>query len=145
MRCKDVLHELAGYLYGETEERERVEDHLKVCPSCREALSGMRDTLKLVDRRRRREVGPWFWERYLSKLRFRVEEEKKWRLLMPAPVVTFVFFLFLFILFAMILIRDHQLDPEMFYIAENLEVVENLELLDNFDLIISLDLNEVKR
>ncbi|MCU0244499.1 MAG: zf-HC2 domain-containing protein [Acidobacteria bacterium] len=70
-KCRDLMIEAR---YGELDAagRERLERHLAACPECAAASESLRADLDLMDRRRRPEPGPSFWDGYWDRLSRRV-------------------------------------------------------------------------
>ena len=66
-KCREVLIEA---LYGELDpaEKEAFERHLEACPDCAAERSALSETLGLMDRRRRPDPGPEFWDGYWDRL-----------------------------------------------------------------------------
>jgi Putative zinc-finger len=75
--CEDVRTLMAEALLGELApgDKARLESHLAVCPSCAEEYEGLRETLRLMDKRERPDPGREFWDGYWGRLRERLERE----------------------------------------------------------------------
>lgn len=77
MQCKDTQKTLSAYFEGviSSAEKKGIEDHLKVCPSCRKALEDLKKAGDLVRRLDEIEPPPWLTEKIMA--RIREEEEQK--------------------------------------------------------------------
>lgn len=73
-KCRDMM---IGSLYGELgpADRERFEAHLGACPDCAAEYSVVGATVRLMDRRKRPDPGPEFWDGYWDRLEKRMERE----------------------------------------------------------------------
>jgi hypothetical protein len=73
-KCKDMMIEA---LYGElvSAEREILDAHLSSCPDCASEYSVLGATLRVMDKRRRPDPGPEFWDGYWGRLAARMERE----------------------------------------------------------------------
>ncbi len=77
MNHNDIRHKLSEYMDGTltSEEKTLVEEHLKTCPDCSNALMELRKTVEHI--RKVEEVEPPAWMTQKIMARVRAEEEKK--------------------------------------------------------------------
>ncbi len=85
-KCRDMMIEA---LYGElgAAEKDFLDTHLTSCPDCASEYSILGATLKVMDRRERRDPGSAFWDGYWERLNRRLEREDAAHLApaFPAP------------------------------------------------------------
>ncbi len=74
-QCKAMMMEA---LYGElaSGEKEDFERHLRACPDCAAEYSVLGATLRIMDRKDRRDPGPEFWDGYWDRLERRMTAEE---------------------------------------------------------------------
>ncbi|HAV43193.1 TPA: hypothetical protein DCX15_04185 [bacterium] len=70
MECKEIRELLSPYLDGilEWQEREKIEDHLKLCPKCQEELNALKKTVDLLSSLEEVEPPPHLLERVKEKI-----------------------------------------------------------------------------
>lgn len=75
-RCRGFLVEA---LYGELdpEEKSFLDGHIGSCPACAAEFKALKETMKAMDKRVRREPGREFWDGYWDRLSRRLEMEKE--------------------------------------------------------------------
>ncbi len=75
--CKDFRTLMAEAFLGEPAPADRagLENHLAACPACADEYAGLRETLRLMDKRERPDPGSEFWAGYWGRLMDRLEGE----------------------------------------------------------------------
>ena len=75
--CERYQPRMVEALYGELDEERRAEfdAHLCECADCAALFSELRATADLMDRRRRPDPGPEYWDGYWNRLQQRVARE----------------------------------------------------------------------
>ncbi len=71
MACKDIREQLSAYLEGTVspEDRAAIEDHLKSCSLCSEALSDLSKTLECVKNLEEVAPPPWLTQKVMARIR----------------------------------------------------------------------------
>jgi hypothetical protein len=86
----DRFHDLAVEAFYEelgSEDKAAFDAHLSSCASCAAEYKDMAMTLKVMNKRERRDPGPEFWEGYWGKLEKRLDDESPSTAKTPSPVV----------------------------------------------------------
>ena len=75
--CKEFKKLFVEYLFDELEEEKRgnFESHLSQCSTCASELAEMKQTLEMMDQKRRVEPPEEYWDTYWSRLSTRMEVE----------------------------------------------------------------------
>jgi hypothetical protein len=149
--CEDLEKDLILYYYGDcaVEEQERVEAHLKGCPSCSNFLTGLRTLLPLTIESE--EPPQAFWESYSREMRKKLGAVKQrsawWRSFpgflhpwpVPAMATALVLLLAVTLTFSKGWWRSQDLPPEEEVLLEILPIVQNLEFLETIELLDSIE------
>jgi len=152
--CEDWEKDLILYYYGDcsVEEQERVETHLKGCPSCSSFLTDLRTLLPLTVESE--EPPQAFWESYSREMRKKLGEVKQsgawWKgfpgFLHPWPVpamaTALILLLAVTLTFSKGWWRSQNLPPEEEVLLEILPMAENLEFFRAMDFLDSMDFLE---
>lgn len=161
--CKDLEKDLILYYYGDcsVEEQERVEIHLKGCPSCSRFLTDLRTFLPLTIESD--EPPQAFWEGYSREMRKKlaaVEEKGSWweglfSFFRPWPVPALATALVLALAVTFTLTRDMRRSQErppdeealreILPIAENLDFFKAMDFLDSIDFLEALEGQRIQR
>ena len=87
-KCKKCRNLFTGALYDELDTGQKLffERHIELCQKCRLGYAQMESTLKIMDKRTRKEPGKAFWDSYWNRLARKMEKEealtqrrKSWR------------------------------------------------------------------
>jgi len=75
MQCSDVREKLSAYLEGivSPEEKPLIDEHLKVCERCSEALADLKKALELVRNLEEVEPPPWMTQKVMARVRSETE------------------------------------------------------------------------
>jgi hypothetical protein len=160
--CREFEQDLVLYYYGECGEAERnkVETHLRGCPSCGRFLEELRSLLSVTIKAD--EPPQAFWEGYSREIRRKLaaatQKVEWWKALVPifrpwpvpALATTLILALALTLSFTKGPWRSHQSTPqeeELLEVAragENLEFFKSLDFLDSMDLLEAVEGKEIQ-
>jgi hypothetical protein len=78
MNCNNIQEKLAAYLEGITssEEKAIIDEHLKSCQRCREALADLEKTLEYTQRLEEMEVPQWLTQKVMARVKAEAEPKK---------------------------------------------------------------------
>jgi len=80
------LFPLAVYNEISPEEKQKIEKHLASCSRCEEEYKRVKHTLKIMDKRERKDPGPEYWDEFNRKLNFRLQKNSAESQLTGMPI-----------------------------------------------------------
>jgi len=149
MKCQKIGQDLVAYYYKELEpaESNMIEEHLKTCQLCRQALAELEKTLALIDQKGEVTRSEEFWEAYTDKVYRKIEEDsflvRLYRdiFIQPklAPVLATSLLLICLVISSSLYLVNKNKRYEELQLAQGIELFEDYEVIQDLDVINQVD------